>query len=114
MGENNQIVGMTINFPEPIVFGNLTIDRAGYEAVVDSATVPLRPKEFGLLVALAEHQNIVLSREQLLSLVWGYDFFGNTRTVDVHIANLRRKLREADIEIRTIISVGYKLVAFTG
>jgi DNA-binding response OmpR family regulator len=73
--------------------------------------VELRPKEFDLLLALAEHQGMVLSRDQLLNLVWGYDFYGETRTVDVHIAQLRKKLVGSSVEVETVLSVGYKLVA---
>jgi len=74
--------------------------------------VELRPKEFDLLLTLAEHRGLVLSREQLLNLVWGYDFYGETRTVDVHIAHLRKKLAgSSSVEIETVLGVGYKLVA---
>jgi two-component system alkaline phosphatase synthesis response regulator PhoP len=72
--------------------------------------VDLRPKEFDLLLALAEHRGIVLSREQLLNQVWGYDFYGETRTVDVHIAQLRKRLADSSAEIETVLGVGYKLV----
>ncbi|HET91269.1 MAG TPA: winged helix family transcriptional regulator, partial [Chloroflexi bacterium] len=73
-------------------------------------SVDLRPKEFDLLLALAEHRGIALSREQLLELAWGYDFYGETRTVDVHIAQLRKKLAHSNVEIETVLGVGYKLV----
>lgn len=94
----------------PIQVGNVSIDPARHEVTVAGEQIDLRPKEFDLLQALAEHQGIVLSREQLLDLVWGYDFYGETRTVDVHIAQLRKKLSEADVEIATVTGVGYKLV----
>jgi DNA-binding response OmpR family regulator len=71
--------------------------------------VTLRTKEFDLLLTLADHQNIVLSREQLLDLVWGYEFYGQTRTVDVHIAHLRDKLGD-NVSIETVWGMGYKLV----
>ena len=70
-----------------------------------------RAKEFDLLLTLAEHKGLVLTREQLLNLVWGYDFYGQTRTVDVHIAHLRRKLAGSQVQIETVTGVGYKLVA---
>ena len=60
---------------------------------------------------LAQHKSIVLSRERLLSLAWGYDFYGQTRTVDVHIAQLRRKLQKCSVRIETVTGIGYKLVA---
>ena len=70
----------------------------------------LRNKEFDLLRQLAEHEGIVLSREQLLETVWGYDYYGETRTVDVHVNQLRRKLTTDAIAIETVRGVGYKLV----
>jgi DNA-binding response OmpR family regulator len=97
--------------PGPIHVGDVTIDPARREAVIAGQPVELRPKEFDLLTALAEHRGIVLSREKLLELVWGYDFYGETRTVDVHIAHLRKRLAASSVEIETVLSVGYKLVA---
>ena len=95
----------------PIHAGDVTIDPAGREVKVAGQGVALRPKEFDLLLTLAEHRGIVLSREQLLELVWGYDFYGETRTVDVHIAQLRKRLADSSsVEIETVVGVGYKLV----
>jgi two-component system alkaline phosphatase synthesis response regulator PhoP len=95
----------------PVHVGDLTIDPARHEATVAGQPLELRPKEFDLLLALAEHRGIVLSREQLLDLVWGYDFYCETRTVDVHIAHLRKKLAGSIAQIETVLGVGYKLVA---
>lgn len=96
----------------PVHVGDVTIDPARHEVTVAGQSVELRPKEFDLLLALVEHQGIVLSREQLLNLVWGYDFYGETRTVDVHIAHLRKRLAgSSSVEIKTVLGVGYKLVA---
>ena len=95
----------------PVHVGDLTIDPARHEVIVAGQPVELRPKEFDLLLALAEHRGIVLSREQLLNLVWGYDFYGETRTVDVHIAHLRKRLACSSVEIETVLTVGYKLVS---
>jgi two-component system alkaline phosphatase synthesis response regulator PhoP len=89
---------------------DLTIDPSSREAMLGAQTVKLRTKEFDLLYSLAQHRGQVLSREQLLELVWGYDFYGETRTVDVHIAHLRKKLKGSDVEIETVRGVGYKLV----
>ena len=91
--------------------GDVTIDPARHEVTIAGRSVDLRPKEFDLLLALAEHHGMVLSRDQLLNLVWGYDFYGETRTVDVHIAQLRKKLVGSSVEVETVLSVGYKLVA---
>ena len=95
----------------PVHVGDITIDPARHEVTVAGQPVDVRPKEFDLLLTLAEHRGIVLSREQLLNLVWGYDFYGETRTVDVHIAQLRKRLAGASTEIETVLGVGYKLVA---
>jgi DNA-binding response OmpR family regulator len=90
--------------------GDLTIDPSGREVTLGTQTLELRTKEYDLLYTLAEHRGQVLTREQLLELVWGYDFYGQTRTVDVHIAHLRKKLRGSQVEIETLRGVGYKLV----
>jgi two-component system alkaline phosphatase synthesis response regulator PhoP len=95
----------------PIRAGDVTIDPARHEVTIAGEPVQLRPKEFDLLLTLAEHRGLVLSRDQLLSLVWGYDFYGETRTVDVHIAQLRKRLSGSDVEVETVVGVGYKLVA---
>ena len=95
----------------PVHVGDVAVDPARHEVTVAGQPVELRRKEFDLLLALAEHQGIVLSREQLLDLVWGYDFYGETRTVDVHIAHLRKRLTGSSVQIETVMGVGYKLVA---
>jgi DNA-binding response OmpR family regulator len=95
----------------PVHVGDVTVDPARHEVRISGQGVELRPKEFDLLLTLAEHCGLVLSREQLLELVWGYDFYGETRTVDVHIAHLRKRLAGSSVEIETVLGVGYKLVA---
>ncbi|MCA9992012.1 MAG: response regulator transcription factor [Ardenticatenaceae bacterium] len=90
--------------------GNVTIDPSGREVTANNQRIDLRTKEFDLLLALADHPNIVLSRDQLLDIVWGYEFYGQTRTVDVHIAHLRDKLSDSDLVIETVWGKGYKLV----
>jgi DNA-binding response OmpR family regulator len=94
----------------PIHLGDLTIDPASREARLGARLVDLRTQEFDLLLTLAEHRGLVLSREQLLQKAWGFDFYGQTRTVDVHIAHLRRKLEGAAVRIETVTGVGYKLL----
>lgn len=94
----------------PLHLADLTIDPASREVRVRGELVDLRAKEFDLLYSLAEHKGIVLTREQLLSLVWGYDFYGQTRTVDVHVAQLRKRLTGSAVQIETVTGVGYKLV----
>lgn len=94
----------------PLHIGDVSIDEASREVTVDGERVTLRTKEFDLLLALMENRNVVLSREQLLNLVWGYDFYGQTRTVDVHVAHLRKQLAGSrQVKIETVTGVGYKL-----
>ncbi len=96
----------------PVDIGDVVIDPAGREVFVAGELVSLRAKEFDLLLTFAEHKGIVLKREQLLNLVWGYDFLGQTRTVDVHVAHLRKHLSGSNlVHIETVTGVGYKLVA---
>jgi DNA-binding response OmpR family regulator len=95
----------------PIHIGDLTVDPARHEVSANGKRVVLRAQEFELLVVLARHKGIVLSREQCLQLAWGYEYFGETRTVDVHVAQLRKKLEDSKTKIETITGVGYKLVA---
>ena len=96
----------------PIHLGDLTIDPARREVrLASSGTLDLRTQEFDLLLTFAEHRGLVLSREQILQKAWGFDFYGQTRTVDVHVAHLRRKLEKSQVKIETVTGVGYKLVA---
>ena len=92
-----------------ITIGNLHIDAQRRRVEVAGQGVDLRMKEFDLLKSLAENKGVVFSRERLLQVVWGYDFAGETRTVDVHIAHLRHKLGGMDPTIVTVWGVGYKL-----
>jgi DNA-binding response OmpR family regulator len=94
----------------PIHLGNLTIDPASREVRINDRPIDLRAQEFDLLLTLAEHRGLVLSREQLLQLAWGFDFYGQTRTVDVHIAHLRKRIDGGTVRIETVTGVGYKLV----
>ena len=88
--------------------GDLRIDAGRREVTVDGREVQLAPKEFDLLWELLDHRGLVLTRDQLLERVWGYTFAGDTRTVDVHVRQLRRKLGEA-CPIVTVWGVGYKV-----
>ena len=95
---------------DPIHRGDLTIIPASREVRVAGQVLDLRTQEFDLLQTLAEQSGRVFSREQLLQLAWGFDFYGQTRTVDVHIAHLRKKLESSSVKIETVTGVGYKLV----
>jgi DNA-binding response OmpR family regulator len=87
----------------------LNIDDSSYTAKISGRTLDLTFKEFELLRYLNENPNRVFTREQLLSEVWGYDYFGGTRTVDVHVRRLRAKLGESESLIGTVRNVGYRL-----
>ena len=86
----------------------VVIDEASYSAKVRGKPLDLTYKEFELLRFLVAHPSRVFTREQLLSEVWGYDYFGGTRTVDVHVRRLRAKLGELDAVIGTVRNVGYR------
>jgi DNA-binding response OmpR family regulator len=92
-----------------LVLGDVVLRRSAREVGVAGAEVELRPKEFDLLAFLMANRGAVLSRDLLLERVWGMDYAGGTRTVDVHVAQLRRKLGRPDL-IRTIRGSGYKAV----
>jgi DNA-binding response OmpR family regulator len=97
---------------EEIRSGDLSIDEATYQARLGPRPLDLTFKEFELLKFLAQHPGRVFSRAQLLQEVWGYDYFGGTRTVDVHVRRLRAKLGpEREALIGTVRNVGYKFVA---
>ena len=91
--------------------GDLVIDPGSREVRCNGVVLDLRTQEFEVLMVLAQHRGLVLSREQLLNLAWGFDFYGQTRTVDVHIAQIRRKISTSKVRIETITGIGYKLVS---
>jgi DNA-binding response OmpR family regulator len=95
----------------PIHLDDILIDPRRREVTVKGTKIDLRTQEFDLLLTLARHTGIVLSRDQLLNLAWGYDYYGNTRTVDVHIGHLRKKLQDSRVSIETVTGVGYKLAS---
>jgi DNA-binding response OmpR family regulator len=94
---------------EELTLGPIAVRREAREVQVGEATVELTAKEFDLLVSLVENTGVVLSRERLLDEVWGFTYPGGTRTVDVHVAQLRRKLGTPEL-IRTVRGAGYKAV----
>jgi two-component system response regulator ResD len=96
--------------PEVIEVDGLRIDAASREVTLDGRPLQLRAKEFDLLSAFAAHRGTVLDRERLLRLVWGVDYYGDSRTIDVHVAWLRDKLEGSHVKIQTVWGVGYKLV----
>jgi two-component system alkaline phosphatase synthesis response regulator PhoP/two-component system response regulator ResD len=92
-----------------VTIENLTIHPERRVVTIDGNEIDLRMKEFDLLLTLATNPGMVFTREKLLDVVWGYDFAGETRTVDVHIAHLRHKLRGMRATIDTVWGVGYRL-----
>ena len=95
----------------PIQLAGLTIDPVRREATIAGQSLDLRTQEFELLLILVGQPGRVFTREQLLQQAWGFDFYGQTRTVDVHVAHLRKKLANSQITIETLTGIGYKLVA---
>lgn len=89
-------------------FQDLTLDAANRKLTRSGVEIPLPPLEFDVLAVLMKNKNRTVSRERILNEIWGEDYFGDIRTVDVRIANLRKKLNLAD-EIRTILKTGYRL-----
>jgi DNA-binding response OmpR family regulator len=98
--------------PEQVVLGRVRVDLAGHRLLRDGVTLPLKPKAFELLAFLLRNPGQVFTREQLLQRVWGYDYAGETRTVDVHVHWLRSQIEETPHEpelIQTVRGVGYVL-----
>jgi DNA-binding response OmpR family regulator len=89
--------------------GALTLDPIRREVFAGETPIKLRAKEFDLLETMMQNRGVVFSREKLLEVVWGFDFAGETRTVDVHVAQLRKRIAPSNVEIETVFGVGYKL-----
>ena len=96
--------------PQIIDVYGIHIDILKREVLIGNESLKLRTKEFDLLSVFAQNPDIVLSRERLLNQVWGYDYYGETRTVDVHVSHLRDKLINSPADIETYRGTGYKLV----
>lgn len=95
--------------PEKLTIGPLVIYRDEHRVFNNGIEIALTPKEFALLLYLIENRGVVLTREKLLSEVWGFDYYGETRTVDAHIRSLRMKLGEAGDLIETVRGIGYRI-----
>ena len=95
---------------QEVVYPNLIINLSNYELKIEGETVDIPPKELELLYFLCSNPNRVFTREQLLEEVWGFDYFGDSRTVDVHVKRLREKLEghEKNWQLKTVWGVGYK------
>ena len=94
-----------------LCLADVTLDQQKRQVTVAGETVRFRRREFDLLEALLQQPDVVLSRAQLLDQVWGYDYMGQTRTVDVHVAAVRRKLESSQVQIETVTGVGYRIAA---
>jgi two-component system, OmpR family, alkaline phosphatase synthesis response regulator PhoP len=95
---------------EAVTVDDVTLDPSSRDVLVSGERVRMRQREFDLLEAFLRHPNVALDRERLLSMVWGADFYGDARTIDVHVAWLREKLKAGRPRIETVWGVGYKLV----
>jgi len=96
--------------PTAVTIDDVTLDPASRDVTVAGERVRLRQREFDLLEAFMRHPNVALDRERLLAMVWGEDFYGDSRTIDVHVAWLRDKLKDGKPSIETVWGVGYKFV----
>jgi DNA-binding response OmpR family regulator len=94
---------------DTVDMGGMRIDFPRQEVRINDQPVRLRTKEFALLAAFVQNPGIVLSREKLLETVWGFDFYGESRTVDVHVNHLREKLAGSGVRIETVRGTGYKI-----
>ena len=94
---------------EYLTLAGIKIDNLAHEVYIDEQKITLTPKEYDLLKYLIENKNIALSRENLLSNIWGYDFYGDDRTVDTHIKTLRSELGSYRNLIKTVRGMGYKI-----
>ncbi|AQS06932.1 response regulator transcription factor [Clostridium beijerinckii] len=104
---NNIVKKVKKRFSDEIAVGNLRIYQRTHKVVIDDEEIKLNPKEYNLLLYLVGNANTVLSREQILDKVWGYNFDGDIRTIDTHIKTLRAKLSEQGDWIKTIRGSGY-------
>lgn len=109
---STKLDGAKTQTEDKVVYPNFVVDKLSYTAIVNGVELDMPPKELELLFFLATHPNRVFTREQLLGQVWGYDFFGESRTVDVHIKRIRERIEAtggSDVwQIKTVWGVGYK------
>lgn len=105
--------GTSDNDENELVFDGLRINKETYEVCLDGNKIEMPPKEFELLYFLAKNKNKVYTRDQLLDEIWGYEFFGDSRTVDVHVKRIREKIEVGDKnwQLKTVWGVGYKFEA---
>ena len=98
-----------ISISTDIIVGKITLKENEHKVIADGEKVELTHKEFEMLKLFMQNPNMVFSRDKLMSEIWGMDYIGETRTVDMHIKTLRHKLGNAGGQIKTVIGVGYRL-----
>ncbi len=111
--QNEELEPVAKNTDEKVItVGDLRIYPEKYEVVLGRETISLRPKEFEVLLYLVQRPGMVITRDDLMNVVWGFDYIGGQRTVDVHVSSLRKKLElnQESVQIDSIRGVGYKLV----
>jgi len=99
---------LSSNKGDVITKNRVLIDKTAYTVHIDDEMIEFAPKEYELLVYLAENDGRVLTREQILNMIWGYDYYGDDRVVDTHIKKIRKKLGQESALIQTVIRTGYK------
>jgi len=109
MARINKLLKRDNKSHEEILFGVIRMDLAAREAFVDEEKISLTPKEYELLKYFIDNKGIALSRDKILNAVWNYDYFGDLRTVDTHIKQLRAKLGKYSFYVSTVRSIGYRL-----
>lgn len=111
----DQLQDTSTNGEKVITAGDLYIYPEKYEVMLNGESIPLRPKEFEVLLYLVQRPGVVVTRDDLMNIVWGFDYIGGQRTVDVHVSSLRKKLEmnQQSVQIDSIRGVGYKLVTST-
>jgi DNA-binding response OmpR family regulator len=109
MARVNKLLKKDKKVHEEICFGVIKMDLAAREAYINEEKITLTPKEYELLKFFIDNKGIALSRDKILNAVWNYDYFGDLRTVDTHIKQLRAKLRNYSYYISTVRSIGYRL-----
>lgn len=99
----------SVSIHSMVEVAGICIDPDAHTVTVDGAPIALTPREFELLLYIAQNKNIALSRQQILSAVWNFDYYGDARTVDTHVKNLRMKLGSHGMALKTVRGRGYKL-----
>jgi two-component system alkaline phosphatase synthesis response regulator PhoP len=109
---DEQLQEKNLSGEKVITAGELNIFPEKYEVSLNGESIPLRPKEFEVLLYLVQRPGVVVTRDDLMNIVWGFDYIGGQRTVDVHVSSLRKKLEmsQQSVQIESIRGVGYKLV----